>query len=1570
MTISVNDGRTEFVNEVQPFAKSFRDGDWVLLDEMNLAEECALKVVMDAMETGQIVLQNQSSALNPTIRIERHKEFRLFATMNPWQAGKRERMSDAFTSQFSVMHFKELPKDEWKHIVEVKLKAKFGESNDRIVNMAKKMTDFHCQIREDLEQCAETGNYAEITNRELLMWATMITGMKDFPKDCDLGRCAWLIYGCRFRADGRHFVRGLLERRGLLVELSSDDGNRIKRIVDAYSVIRKPSDLSEDRLERFWKSHFPDKPMPERSEPNEALRRCISTHDEVMAKVASAEFMHAFGIYTAASEAWLVRWIREALSTGSLNGVSTSLGILGAEQYVASFRSPDAKTQILEIFADAFEINPEDVQTDASIPDMPVALTSGLCDALEDLIEAIDGQHPILIEGRSGSFKTCLAEAVAFLLGSKFERVTLTPESEPSAMLGEQIPTNASEEGSVQWKDGPLTRAFVHGDMCIVDNLGQAEPVVQERINPILESPKFLCLTERGDTEPLKHRSVEGLGIKTIGPAPGFQFIATYTPKGAASRGYDATSKDLTVALFNRFIVVHIDDPCQSTDPEFEASLRSIAKCCFDHRRHEQAVETTIDCAFKIKKSFSSRMNSTCTFRDFVTFLDVVSILVQKRQDLSLPEALNCAVLATFAARIKDQTARGQFLGDLRCPSNALEPLKLLEGFELAPELVLTDSRRTHAQAVLLGALVDKPVLLEGKPAVGKTSLVVGLKKFAEKSTNLANDVRILSNSDTTTVQDYFGSWMPSQSGFAYSKGILIQAIESGDWFVADEFNLAPVSVVSAIMPFLEGARVVEIPGTDIKVDVHPRFRFFATQNPSKGGKDGRNLLPITVRNRFLEVDVEDFPEDEFAEILHERFERQFPDAVSLPVATSLAKLYSELEGQFKLTMRDLIKIVRRFVLLNKEKEGSATWPTVVLSFLGPMVVDPAVHQQLVAALEKAFGEESMLNLKAQMTCYIEQRNQGATFHQGPLQVYFPDFELKRCPLWKADGSSAPTIFQKKMVELAFAIKANEPVLLYGETSFKSELIKAWLQISGKSRSVETVHLTSESETSELVGQIQLTSFTDVLRLLQSTGCFVLETLKNIQNSDTENSLSVLSLSSILSLQNRFDESIRQFIDDLSAIKPESDASEKESIIYDMDGSTPTANEVVVQATDSDSDDSTDVFDCEFADDESKASSEASGEISKANEDETGFSAMLESDCPTKRTQKIEDLTGDILRKAERMVNGKYLVSFHRILHRLRQIKKFLRSSEMENSRPCFMFRDGPFVKAITLKNVFVVEDYDICPQSVTERLNSALETDPSFTIPEDVSYTGDNAERLEIPKEGYAFIATAHMDSSTRRPDLSDATRSRLTQIRIPAYSHEDMMSIVETRLRDGLSTEEQSSVPNLLAKIRQVQSHAIGDVSEISTSDDFRKILRWIDFIVNHPKSMDVEKRCSLGAKFFYLSSLPDEIQNTTLEACFDVQSETFKTEDASLEGPIKMIAGEGGRTMMRLDGIGLTLETMNKPTVSPTETKSKLQITTTVLTNMASIFASICTSAPLLLEGPPGIGKVRNPTTKLKE
>lgn len=140
----------------------------------------------------------------------------------------------------------------------------------------------------------------------------------------------------------------------------------------------------------------------------------------------------------------------------------------------------------------------------------------------------------------------------------------------------------------------------------------------------------------------------------------------------------------------------------------------------------------------------------------------------------------------------------------------------------------LSDTRAPIARAVQWAALdCGQPVLLEGPAAVGKTSLIAALAACRNPPRRLER----VNNTDTTSVQDYFGSFLPVGKGrFKFSEGALTRALREGHWLLCDELNLAPVAVLAVLSPLLEGKREVYIHGKGESLRVHPEFRLFATQ--------------------------------------------------------------------------------------------------------------------------------------------------------------------------------------------------------------------------------------------------------------------------------------------------------------------------------------------------------------------------------------------------------------------------------------------------------------------------------------------------------------------------------------------------------------------------------------------------------------------------------------------------------------------------------------------------------------------------------------------------------------------
>eukprot|EP00392_Amoebophrya_sp_AT5.2_P015329 g15531.t1 len=764
-------------------------------------------------------------------------------------------------------------------------------------------------------------------------------------------------------------------------------------------------------------------------------------------------------------------------------------------------------------------------------PEMPFVLSQRILRAMEGVLRSLrNPQQPILVKGGGGCGASGLVEILTFLLGEGLTSICLTPETEVSALFGQFTPSSSREgqaQTSISWRDGQLTGAARGGGWVRLDNLQDCDAAVAERMNPVLEVPPYLFLAEKGGSE--AEVPIAG-SFQVLATMNGCERNEKKLSPAMANRFQVVELEDLLDLEEQRFRaemrrLATAAGAAEKEAQDLAALVWSLCRCLRNNYVNAEGKITT-RCLVSMVDCFSclrAKLAGSATAED-VLFLalqfcvlsrfdkeatknllerdvpDVFEKVRRVEQKLDLVEALSKAREDASSARgFAAHGSHQQFQRD-ESATSAGRRLAVAP----ASRHVLTASRRAQAATLLCSVEMKKPVLLEGPAATGKTSSVRALADGWQGRTGSDwNGIEQVNNTESTTAQDYLGCWVHrgGKLGLEYQRGALVRALEENKWFLADELNLAPGGILSMLAPVLEGQRYLDVPGYG-RVFVPEHFRFFATQNPTS--YSGRAKLPPAIRGRFLEVQVADFPEDELVEILSRREYAGQAAGFRLPEtdAKRLAKLYHAIKrrGGGAITLRSLIKWVERdaeramasgaggfalspesgFLLLAQKIpvcEQDRTLPALGNSVASSGSSVSAPLAALRAAFEEAFEDRFPAAVQEQLFAPVAIKQlhpSGVEIVDAGVRFVLRDgARLDRSRHWQG-GREPPQTFQRAFARIAFASLNAEPLLLYGPTGCKSEVLTAFAEVAltGTAGPLPTMHLTPETEAANLLGQL------------------------------------------------------------------------------------------------------------------------------------------------------------------------------------------------------------------------------------------------------------------------------------------------------------------------------------------------------------------------------------------------------------------------------------------------------------------------------------------------------------------
>ncbi len=674
--------------------QAMRHGYWILLDELNLASSEVLEALNRVLDDNRELYIPETQEV-----IRAHPRFLLFATQNP--PGKyagRKQLSRAFRNRFIELHFDELPDDELLTIVE--------------------------------QKCNLPKTYATLLIRTISELKTK-----------------------------RSQVSGIFLGKNSLITLRD-----LFRWARRYTLAQQLDEtLTNAGAYLDWKQYLAEQGF---------LLLCARcrAHEDVLTIHGCIEKVFA-----------------KKVDINNLYNPET-------------FCSP-IMTLLERIGSYARETFPEFIWTPSA---KRLALLTGL---------AYSFNEPFLLVGETGLGKTTICQILSTLNSKRLHIVNCHMHSEAADFLGSIRPVrdtdpnhNSSATAQLfEWKDGPLVEALKNGGDFLIDEISLADDSVLERLNSVLEEEKTLLLAENvaGDAHSLRANDK-------------FRIFSTMNPSG------DFGKKELSAALRNRFTEIWCPNLNAANCVEFIIiTEKSLLPGFPDERVKAICVEVLCDfLAWLGQQTFFKRCNFAISIRDLTAWIRFVNLtsglmecensgtalkpvlalihgaclifidslstdnVIDRADPTKHPRTICMNYLfekiqsllveldSSFALKIQDIFSVN--LNTLHNDSSEFKcgPFSIRKGeFVKHPvhksadlsndqDSYCFESKTTlsNLQRIMRCSMMNAPIMLEGSPGVGKTSLVEALGRITK------NKVIRINLSEQTDLNELFGADLPCEA--------------------------------------------------------------------------------------------------------------------------------------------------------------------------------------------------------------------------------------------------------------------------------------------------------------------------------------------------------------------------------------------------------------------------------------------------------------------------------------------------------------------------------------------------------------------------------------------------------------------------------------------------------------------------------------------------------------------------------------------------------------------------------------------------------------------------------------
>nr|XP_030123445.3 midasin isoform X1 [Taeniopygia guttata] len=728
---------------------------------------------------------------------------------------------------------------------------------------------------------------------------------------------------------------------------------------------------------------------------------------------------------------------------------------------------------------------------------------------------ALEFGEPVLLVGDTGCGKTTICQIFAALANQKLYSVNCHLHMETSDFLGGLRPVRQRSkeqeecDGSrlFEWCDGPLVLAMKEEGFFLLDEISLADDSVLERLNSVLEAEKTLVLAEKGGQDD-EENEVELLVAGTK-----FRILATMNPGG------DFGKKELSPALRNRFTEIW----CPQNNGRHD--LMQIVKHNLHpglslgaiNHEGEDIAELMMDFVEWLTNQDFGRQ-CILSVRDILAWVNFMNVMAEDESSsakgcshlnispgMSFIHAACLVYIDGIGSGTTSCSADTALLAREKCLTFLHE--KMSQFFQLTDyqknELKIYDRTKekefvwmdnfmgihpffiprgpvlqrnnmtdyalnagttaVNAQRLLRALQLNKPILLEGSPGVGKTSLVAALAKAS------GNCLVRINLSEQTDVTDLFGTDLPVEGGkggeFAWRDGPLLAALKAGHWIVLDELNLASQSVLEGLNACFDHRAEIYVPELGMNFHVqHKMTKIFGCQNPYRQG-GGRKGLPKSFLNRFTQVYVDPLSAEDMKFIGSTLFPAIDKTIIAKMVAFNnkiekevmAEKKWGQKGGPWEFNLRDLFR-----------------WCQLMLVDQSPGCYDPGQHVFLVYGERMRTREDKEMVISVYRDIFGQEADVYTgtrEFHINPYNVQIGYSVLSRGSYIPHSGRTLSLLHHslQSLESIMKCVHMSWMVILVGPAAVgKTSLVELLAHLTG--HRLKIMAMNSSMDTTELLG--------------------------------------------------------------------------------------------------------------------------------------------------------------------------------------------------------------------------------------------------------------------------------------------------------------------------------------------------------------------------------------------------------------------------------------------------------------------------------------------------------------------